>query len=301
MGALAEIAQRQHPSDVAGLRRLGSHLALLGGTAVSIRATLGSGWVVPAMLLHGIVLVTLFAPLHESTHRTAFRARWLDDLVAGVTGFVLFMPAVYFRSFHLAHHRFTQDRERDPELQTPKPATRRAYLRHVSGVDHWREHFAALVRHSSGRVAEPWVSSRERARIAAEARLHLGAYLAIAVAVVGLGWTALLSLLYYWLLPAVVGQPVLRLYLLAEHTGCPLVGDGLANTRTTLTQRWVRFLMWNMPYHAEHHAAPGVPFYALPALHAATSGALSVTAPGYMAFHRRYARSLRGRAAPERD
>ena len=25
--------------------------------------------------------------------------------------------------------------------------------------------------------------------------------------------------------------------------------------------------MWNMPYHAEHHAYPEIPFYSLPKLH----------------------------------
>ncbi len=29
----------------------------------------------------------------------------------------------------------------------------------------------------------------------------------------------------------------------------------------------IKLLMWNMPYHAEHHAYPSVPFHALPSLH----------------------------------
>ena len=33
------------------------------------------------------------------------------------------------------------------------------------------------------------------------------------------------------------------------------------------TSKWVKYLMWNMPYHAEHHAYPAVPFHALPDLH----------------------------------
>ena len=70
-----------------------------------------------------------------------------------------------------------------------------------------------------------------------------------------------------WLLPVLVGQPFLRAYLLAEHTGCPS-GEGTAvGTRTTLTNPLMRFLAWNMPFHSEHHAHPQVPFHALPALH----------------------------------
>ena len=48
--------------------------------------------------------------------------------------------------------------------------------------------------------------------------------------------------LQFWILPAVLGQPWLRLYLLAEHTGCPLVPDMLANTRTTFTNPVVKAL-----------------------------------------------------------
>ena len=32
--------------------------------------------------------------------------------------------------------------------------------------------------------------------------------------------------------------------------------------------------MWNMPYHAEHHAYPSVPFHALPQLHKALDSEL---------------------------
>jgi len=37
--------------------------------------------------------------------------------------------------------------------------------------------------------------------------------------------------------------------------------------KMSLTGFPIRFLMWNMPYHAEHHLCPAVPFHQLPALH----------------------------------
>jgi len=89
-----------------------------------------------------------------------------------------------------------------------------------------------------------------------------------------------------------IGQPALRAYLLAEHGLCPAVADMLENTRTTFTNRLVRALAWNMPYHAEHHSIPGVPFHQLPALHALTREHLKSTSPGYAAFSADYARAL---------
>ena len=86
-----------------------------------------------------------------------------------------------------------------------------------------------------------------------------------------------------------LGQPVLRLYLLAEHGRCPFVANMFENTRTTFTNALVRRLAWNMPYHAEHHAWPVVPFHRLPDLHVMTAPHLRVTAPGYAAFTVDYA------------
>ena len=43
--------------------------------------------------------------------------------------------------------------------------------------------------------------------------------------------------------------------------------NGLTNTRTTLTNAAVRLLMWNMPFHAEHHLYPSIPFHRLADAH----------------------------------
>ena len=107
-------------SDARGLAQLAMHLALLALTGALIHASLGSWWLLPALVLHGGVLVFLFCALHEGVHRTPFASRWLNDAVAWIVGALLMLPAGYFRLFHFAHHRFTQDPARDPELLTPK-------------------------------------------------------------------------------------------------------------------------------------------------------------------------------------
>ena len=103
-------------------------------------------------------------------------------------------------------------------------------------------------------------------------------------------FTALASpvLLWVWFLPLAMGFPALRLYLLAEHGRCPFVANMFDNTRTTYTNRVVRFLAWNMPYHVEHHVFPQAPFHQLPDLHREIAGRHRVTSPGYAAFARDY-------------
>ncbi|MGH6899875.1 MAG: fatty acid desaturase [Geminicoccaceae bacterium] len=292
-GALVRLSAR---SDGKGLRQLGWQLGALAATGVLAWSARGSLWLLPAMVGHGVLLVSLFAPLHESIHWTAFRTRRLSDIVAWGCGAALVLPPAYFRAFHFAHHRHTQDPARDPELAVPKPRTTGAYLWHVSGLPYWREQLVTTVRHARGRVAEPFIAPRQRLAIVREARLLLGVYLLAALASIALASPALL---YLWVGPALLGQPFLRLYLLAEHTGCPLVSNMLENSRTTRSLAPIRRLAWNMPYHAEHHAYPALPFHALPAAHRLLKSRIAVQASGYVAVHREIVAGLQapGRAA----
>ena len=118
-----------------------------------------------------------------------------------------------------------------------------------------------------------------------EARILLGLYAGVAV-------FSLLFLsplvLFAWLIPLLLGGPFLRGYLLAEHARCPHASSMLENTRTTFTNRLVRFLAWNMPYHVEHHAYPSVPFHKLPEFHSLMRNHIKHRESGYLRFNHAY-------------
>ncbi len=116
--------------------------------------------------------------------------------------------------------------------------------------------------------------------------MQFAVYAAVVIAAIAFQSWAPLT---YWLLPMVCGQPVLRAILLAEHTGCIEDTSGLTNTRTTLASWPIRFLMWNMPFHAEHHLHPAVPFHRLPELHQLIKARLSHVSPSYPAAQREIA------------
>lgn len=285
-----DVAALSRRSDRHGVVQLARHIAMLGLSGALVLAVGDSGWRWPAMALHGIVLVALFAGLHECVHRTAFRSRRLNDLTAAAIGWLLFLPAGFFRRFHFAHHRFTQQPGRDPELATAKPTRLPRYLLYLSAFFYWRDRLRELARHAGGRVTAGFIPARERSAVAREARVHLALYAGVAALLASGAGGVLVSL---WLLPLLLGQPFLRAYLLAEHTGCPETADMLANTRTTVSTAAVRRLMWNMPYHTEHHVFPAVPFHALPALNRAMADRLLELESGYVAFHGRYLAAIR--------
>ena len=276
-------------SDAAGLRQLAGHLSLLALTAMLIATAKQSLWIWPAMFAQGVVLVFFFAPLHETIHRTAFASRHLNDMIAFIIGALLILPREYFRAFHFAHHRHTQDPARDPELASPRPATRGQWLLYVSGLPYWRWQITGLVARAMGRTPEAFYGNeQQQRRVVRESRQILALYAAILALSIFFGsdiaWR-------YWLLPALLGQPFLRLYLLAEHWGCPLSPaeapiDMLARSRTTYTNALARFLAWNMPFHIEHHANPALPFHALPAANRILRDRLGTTGTGYVAVTR---------------
>ena len=285
--ALSALLER---SDRKGLAHLALHLLAIAAAGAVYAVAFETAWRIPAAWLYGTFLVFLFAPLHETVHYTAFRSRRLNRAVSAVCGWILLLPARYFRAFHLEHHRYTQDPERDPELAEAPPGTWSGYLWRVSGFQYWTSRIRTMLVHAAGRVTEPYIRPSERAAVVREARLHLASYVALAAISTATGNAALLWL---WVVPVVLGQPMLRLYLLAEHTGCPLVPDMLENSRTVHAGALVRFVAWNMPYHAEHHAHAAIPFHALPKAHPALAPHIRVQSPGYASVHRELIRALR--------
>ncbi|WP_422050241.1 fatty acid desaturase [Shimia sp.] len=276
----------QSRSDAAGLRHLALYLGalLLCALWVGLRAPL---W--PLMLLPlGVLWVFLFTLSHECTHDTPFATRWINRAVGHACALPLILPFTWFRAFHMAHHKFTNDPERDPELAGgPRPDTWRSYLLYLSGLSYWQAAVKTLLQNAFGTLGAPYLPARKHAAMRSEARILLTLYALIAASL-------LVSplLFWVWILPSLIGQPFLRAYLLAEHGRCPPVANMLENSRTTFTNRLVRFLAWNMPYHAEHHAFPNVPFHQLPALHEDLKPHLQSTSEGYRAFHSDYQSDL---------
>ncbi|WP_350333035.1 fatty acid desaturase [Coralliovum pocilloporae] len=273
--------------DRPGLIRLGVHMGLILGLGWAVAA--GVSWWPLLLVPQGVLIVFLFTLLHETIHNTAFRTRWLNSLVARICGVMILLPSDWFRYFHFAHHRHTHDPDKDPELQSPKPERLWDYMVHLSGGPVWLSLVKTLVLHGAKEPGDAFVPERGRQKVRREALAHLAFYGVLAGTSVVMGNAVLF---WVWLLPMLLGQPFLRAYLLAEHTRCPHVANMLANSRTTFTNAVIRFVAWNMPYHAEHHAYPAVPFHKLPEFHRLTAPHLQETEQGYTRFHRTMVRDF---------
>ncbi|MEB3357637.1 MAG: fatty acid desaturase family protein [Synechococcales bacterium] len=272
-------------SDLKGGLQLTAHLAIMLVSGY-LWATQREHWAIalPALVIYGFSLATMFAVVHECAHRTAFASNWLNDGVGWLAGVLSFYNTTFYRRYHKWHHRYTQIPGKDPELEDPKPTTRWEYLWQVSGLPWWLGKIQGHWLVATGKTSEmPYIAETARCEVMRSTWLQMGVYgLAIALCIItGQPWFVL-----NWLVPLAVGQPLLRMILLAEHSGCSHDDNPLTNTRTTLTTWPIRLLMWNMPFHAEHHLYPSIPFHQLPAAHEHLKESLVHVDPGYISVNR---------------
>ena len=288
--------QSLSPADKVGLTKKSNRKGLVH-LAIYAALTIGCAfWVwqlAPfwpmAFVALAILLAFTFTLQHECTHDTPFETRWINSAVGFLTGVILFQPFLWFRYFHLAHHRHTNTPGRDPELDGDgKPDTWRDLIWYFSTIPYWQAKASVLWRTAFSQEFAEYIPTAARPKIQREARLMLIIYLVAALAL----WFEP-KILTIWLVPLAAGFPFLRLYLLAEHGRCAFIANMFENTRTTFTNRIIRFIAWNMPYHTEHHVFPNVPFHSLPALHSLMAHHLQVTSSGYTNFTRAYVRSLK--------
>jgi fatty acid desaturase len=286
-------------SNGPGLVRLAVHVAALALGALAVYLASGTLWLqVPAMFVYGVVIVLLFAPLHECSHGTAFHSRWINHLVGFTVAALTFRPFLYFKYRHAAHHTYTQHEDKDPDI-VPFPTSLRDYFSQIIGLSFWPKLVGTLWRGSTGRFTQEerdFLPQSVFRSVMLEIRLLCVLYLAVAAVSIYFGSTVALV---YWLLPRVMGEPVLRAIRMAEHTGAEESPNLLANTRTTLASPVLRLLYWNMPFHAEHHLASSVPFHALDRLHREVSPHLECVSKGYIEVHREILRDVLRRASPK--
>jgi len=280
-----ELSTLNQPSDRKATQQLFGHLATLVCSGYIWANNLENLIIaIPFLIVYGFSLASMFATVHETAHRTAFSNNQVNDTVAWLAGLLSFYNSTFYRRYHKWHHHYTQIPGKDPELEDPKPTNLKEYFLEIMGIPWWIGKVKGHIKIALGKLEGcPYIAEAVKEEVINSTRLQLLVYLiAISISVAfKQPW-----FIIYWLLPLAVGQPILRCILLAEHTGCTYDDNPLTNTRTTLTIWPIRFLMWNMPYHAEHHLYPSFPFYALPEAHKKLNSYFTKVEPSYIQVNR---------------
>lgn len=300
-----ELKRLMRRTDAHGLAYFFGWLATLLVLGYGLHLSLGTWWVVPAMLVYGTVLgVGAYSISHECAHGTPFRSRWLNETVNWFTALIYTEEPIYRRYTHADHHTHTWITGQDTQMNPYLPMTLWGYVKELLGLYLFVANAKVLVRGALGRpevtdykgAPKNSIPQSEYAKIKWNSRAYLAIYLGLVVwAVAGQTWVPVI----YVFLPRLIGNPALQLVAIPQHAEMRAdVTDLRLSTRTWRTHPIVNFFQWNMAYHLEHHLYPMVPFHALPGLHALVRDKTPTPAPGMFAAHAGIIRAIlrRGRA-----
>lgn len=254
-----------------------------------------------ALVLLGGRQLGLSILMHDAAHGLLHPNRRANNVLGQwLTGAATGSDLAAYRTYHLRHHKYTQQPE-DPDLplSAPFPTTvaslRRKMLRDLTGRTFWKQRSSqfmlafmglkAMLRGKSDidqrdiRAGTPFnKDDGEKSAITgghggaaivtkAVARFLTVQMILLALSLALWGWTPFLL----WLVAlATTFQLFLRLRNIAEHA-CTSVGsdDPFTHARTThanMLERATVAPYW-VNYHAEHHLFMGVPCYRLAEVH----------------------------------
>ena len=253
----AHASARQYVGEFAWLTIIVG-LALCASYVVTVVSALAGvlslGFAVP---LVAILTYLNYTILHESAHGSISGNRkslhWINEALGYMAAWILMIPLTAHRHEHMAHHRHTNDAERDPDFHVGRmghsiPAAARATLQ-------------ACVAQFSYYANNRWSKNASRQNL----------YLCLEVAAALIPRLAALAA-GYWLeglalfvLAWLIGATIL-LYLFAYAVHRPHEQEGrYVNTSTILIpgrlHTPVTWFWMFQNYHSIHHLFPRVPFY----------------------------------------
>jgi fatty acid desaturase len=297
---MKELMQR---TDGPAIRDTMLWFALLIGTAVGGVWFWGTWWCVPFFIVYGVLYGSASdSRWHECGHGTAFKTRWMNDVVYAIACFMIMREPTIWRWSHTRHHTDTIIVGRDPEIVAMRPPDIFGILINFFAITNAPKALINVIRHATGRLTaeeKTFVPQMEWPKVYSVARIWIAVHAVILAT--ALYFASFVPLMLVGVLPTMYGAWFAVLVGLTQHVGlAENVLDHRLNSRTVYMNPVFRFLYWNMNYHVEHHMFPMVPYHALPRLHERMKADTPVPYPSTLAAYREIIPALwRQRRDPE--
>lgn len=277
----SQLKKLNEKSDFIGFLQLFSHLFAITIISILHYQAIGTWWFLGTGFCLGVLINFLYAAQHELSHGTVFKTFKINEFFGRIIGFFMLFPRDFDQVMHFAHHRWTQEWEKDGEL-VREPFTIKTYILWFWGFTYWYNRISGIIRRARGIILEPYITKSENAKVILESRLHVLGYLLILITSLFYGsWMALT----FWILPMVLTKPIHQMQNTIEHLGLTHKKDILQNTRSTRTNFFMKWMCWQMPYHTAHHTFPSVPFWKLKELNSKIeSNSEKIYSMGYIEF-----------------
>lgn len=262
---------------------------IIGVIIVAIWAAHPAVWIAAIIIIGGRQL-GLGILMHDGAHGALHPKRKINNVLGHwASGIMVGIDLHSYRTYHLAHHRFTQQDE-DPDLilSAPFPVSRvsmmRKIMRDLIGLTFFKQRSLQIIGAAKS-LLNGGKFSNHKALFqfwAMQAMLIIASYLS------GYG----IAPYALWIIALATTFPLfLRIRNIAEHACAPVGShEPFTHARTTHANILARATVapyW-VNYHCEHHVFMGVPCYNLPKAHAILSphhGRMNI-AKNYMAVMR---------------
>jgi fatty acid desaturase len=279
---MKDLMQRSNAPAIRDTIVLFGCMALFAGLGIYLWPT---AWSIPFWLAYGVLYGSAMdSRWHECSHGTAFKTRWMNDVIYQIASFCMVRNPHTWRWSHARHHTDTVIVGRDPEIAIMRPTEFVKLVLNVFGILDSINGWLRMLKNASGQInAEEatWIPETEYHKVIRVARIWVLIY----AATIGLAvWLQSILPLMVIGLPRLYGAWHHVMTGLLQHGGlADNVIDHRLNSRTVYMNPISRFIYWNMNYHVEHHMFPMVPYHRLPELHAKIKHDLPAPNPSILA------------------
>ena len=241
-------------------------MVIFAGIAIAL---MPSSWSLPFWLAYGVLYGSAMdSRWHECGHGTAFKTRWMNQVVYQIASFCMIRDPYCWKFSHARHHSDTIIVGRDPEVAIMRPVVALKVAMNLIGLPDMISGFRLMVLHAAGKIdpeEADYLPQMFAAKTIRTARIWVVIYaLTLGAALWFQSWIPVLLIG----LPRLFGCWHMVICGWLQHGGlADNVTDHRLNCRTVYMNPVSRFIYWNMNYHVEHHMFPLVPYYRLPELH----------------------------------
>jgi fatty acid desaturase len=236
-------------------------------------------WVtmVIACYIHAVFtgFVGMESSVHELSHTTPFKTRWLNEFFYGLFAFLTWNNPVHFRESHRRHHQYTVFSGLDKEvIPTPAPfGLKNVISWFLFDPQKFRMNVFPTIAFAFGRD-KPDVfnwdplfedDNPKKKKMRNWARFVLIGHIAL---IVVFAFFELWVLIYLISFSYFFATFLSRFCEITQHIGLPgNIPDWRKTAHCMIFGPFISFFYWRMNYHLEHHMYAAVPFYNLPKLH----------------------------------
>ena len=283
-------------SDLRGLLHSLSFLLIyLGTVSACLYFFLQQQWVLMVLMcyVHSIFhgFIGMGASVHELSHGTAFKTRWLNNFFFRLFAFLTWNSYFHFKESHRKHHMFTTFDQLD--LEVTKEATEFNTLDIVSWFTFDYKLFKRMIwtniQHALGNTDVDFFfwcpllrkDDIKTKKLVGWARFMIIGHLVLAgIFIYFQLWVLIYCVTFgYFFATFLVNGCIIQ-----QHSGLTRnVPDWRVIAYTADFGPVMSYLYWNMNYHVDHHMYAGVPFYNLPRLHKVLKPDLPRPIKGYLA------------------